>query len=441
MKKIELTPQKEFDSMADLVYANSKADHTQINFSDSANMTTRFANNQVIQNVAVRRPRLSVEVAFGKRVGRMSTDKFDPASLKATVAKAEEIARLSPEDPEYMEPLPPQKYAKVDTYSKTTADQEPDDLADEVKDIVDRCEKNGCVGAGIVTANRSHVGISTDKGLRAFEPRTRSSFSLTATLPDSTGWTMNNHRKISKLNIKDRTTTAIEKAKASAGPTEVPAGHWEVILEPAAVAGLLGPMIWMLGAKNYHKGNSPYVGKLNERILDERLQIATEPQNELLLGTSFDSQGMPYGKQLWVQNGVLKKLYYDRFTAQEHNETPTPFPRAITMGFQKPTASSREDLIRETKRGILVTNFWYIRFVNATDMTLTGMTRDGTFLIEDGKITAGVKNFRWHDSPLRVFAAVAGVTAPHEAVSNERGKMLLPYMRLPDFNFSSVTRF
>ena len=290
MRKIELTSQKEFHSMADLVYATSQADHTQINFSDSANMTTRFANNQVIQNVAIRRPRLSVKVAFGKQVGRMSTDKFDPASLKATVTRAEEIARLSPEDPEYMEPLPSQKYAEVDVYSETTAGQEPDDLANQVKDIVDRCEKNGCIGAGIVTANRSHVGVSTDKGLRAFEPRTRSSFSLTATLPDSTGWTMNNHREITKLNIEYRTTTAIEKAKASAAPREVPAGHYEVILEPAAVSGLLGPMIWMLGAKNYHKGNSPYVGKLNEQILDARLQIATDPQNELLLGTSFDGQ-------------------------------------------------------------------------------------------------------------------------------------------------------
>ncbi len=441
MKKIELTTEKQFNAMAEVILASSKADHTEVNFSDSANMTTRFANNQVIQNVAIRRPRLTVEVAFGKRVGRMSTDKFDTSSLKAAVSKAQQIARLSPEDPEYMAPLPPQEYAKFKTYSKTTAGQDPNDLADEVADVIERCEKNSCIGAGIVSANRSHVGISTDTGLRAFEARTRSSFSLTATLPDSTGWTMNSHRKISKLNIKKRTETAIEKAKSSANPTEVPAGHYEVILEPAAVAGLVGPMIWMLGAKNYYKGNSPYVGKLNQRILDERLQIKSDPQNELLLGSSFDGQGMPYREQTWVKDGALVNLYYDRFTAKEHNEQPTPFPRAITMGLNKPTASKVDDLIRGTKKGILVTNFWYIRFVNATDLTLTGMTRDGTFLIEDGKIVGGIKNFRWHDSPLRVFKAVAGATAPQEAVSNERGKMLLPYMKLPDFKFSSVTKF
>ena len=214
-----------------------------------------------------------------------------------------------------------------------------------------------------------------------------------------------------------------------------------MILEPAAVAGLVGPMIWMLSAKNYHKGNSPYVGKLNQQILDERLQIESHPQNELLLGSSFDGQGMPYRKQTWVKDGVLRRLYYDRFTAKEHNEQPTPFPSAIQMTSKQPTAKQVDDLIRETEKGVLVTNFWYIRFVNATDLTLTGMTRDGTFLIEDGKIAGGIKNFRWHDSPLRVFQKIAGATAPQEAVSNERGKMLLPYLKLPDFNFSSLTRF
>ena len=428
MKKIELTTERDFNAMADVIYKTATADHTRVSFSDSANMTTRFANNQVIQNVAIRRPRLTVQVAFGKQVGRMSTDKFDTASLKAAVVKAEQIAKLCPQDPEYMEPLPPQEYAKFKTYSKTTAGQDPDDLADEVKGVVERCDKNGCNGAGIVTANRSHSGVSTDKGLRAFEARTRSSFSLTATLPDSTGWTMNSHRKISKLNIKERAGTAINKAKTSANPTEIPAGqdpddladevkgvvercdkngcngagivtanrshsgvstdkglrafeartrssfsltatlpdstgwtmnshrkisklnikeragtainkaktsanpteipagHYEVILEPAAVAGLVGPMIWMLSAKNYHKGNSPYVGKLNQQILDERLQIESHPQNELLLGSSFDGQGMPYRKQTWVKDGVLRRLYYDRFTAKEHNEHPDHRP-------------------------------------------------------------------------------------------------------------------
>ncbi len=441
MKKIELTPKKEFDAMAEAIYSSSQADHTRINFFDSANMTTRFANNQVIQNVAIRRPRLTVEVAFGKQVGRSSTDRFDAANLKAVVAKAQEIAKLSPEDPEYMEPLPRQEYERFKTYSKTTASREPDDLAEQVEDIIQRCDESGCNGAGIVTANRSHVGVSSDKGVHGFEARTLSSFSLTATLPDSTGWAMNSHREISKLNIKERTRTAIEKAKSSAVPIEVPAGHYEVILEPAAVAGLVGPTIWMLGAKSYYKGNSPYVGKLHEQIFDERLHITSEPQYESLLGTSFDGQGMPYRKQTWVNKGVLQKLYYDRFTAKEHNQEPTPFPRAIKMGFTKPTATKVDDLIRNTKKGILVTNFWYIRFVNPTDLTLTGMTRDGTFLIQDGRIVGGIRNLRWHDSPLKVFKSISGVTPPTEAVTNERGKMLLPYVKLPDFNFSSVTRF
>lgn len=441
MRKAELTSRSDFEAITDAIYASAKAEHVRINFSDSADLTTRFANNQIIQNVAVREPRLTVEVAFGKKAGRCSTDKFDTASLRALVAKAEEIARLSPEDPEYLQPLGPQQYKTVKTYSKTTADREPAQLADEVAGVVKNCEESSCVGAGIMTADRGCAGLSSNKGLLAFEERTSGTFSLTATLPDSTGWTMNSHREFTKLGIAARASRAIQKAKASAAPVEIPAGHYEVILEPAAVAGLIGPMIWNLGAKDYHKGNSPYVGKLHQRLLDERLWVRSEPQNEALLGSSFDGQGLPYQEEVFIEDGVLKRLIYDRFTALEHNERPIPFPNTITMGLRTPTHRSAEELIHETKRGVLVTNFWYIRGVNETDLTITGMTRDGTFLIENGAIVGGIKSFRFHDSPLRVFKSIAGATAPQEAVTNERGKMLLPCLKLPDFNFSSVTRF
>jgi predicted Zn-dependent protease len=196
-----------------------------------------------------------------------------------------------------------------------------------------------------------------------------------------------------------------------------------------------------LDAKSYYKGNSALAGKLGSQILDPRLSVRTDPRHPDLLGGAFDGSGLATKPITWVEDGVLKQLAYDRFTAKEHNVEPTPFPRAMIVSLAGKNASSIDDLIAQTKKAILITNFWYIRPVDAKDLTLTGMTRDGTFLIEDGKITCGVKNFRFHDSPLRCFANVEAATAPLEAITFERPKMMLPAVLLPDFHLSSVTKF
>jgi predicted Zn-dependent protease len=257
-------------------------------------------------------------------------------------------------------------------------------------------------------------------------------------------------------------------------------------LEPSALAGLIGPMIWEMDAKSYYKHTSPFEGKLGTPILDRRLSLVNRPDHPNLVGSGFNHEGLPAKELAWVEHGVLQSLRYDRFTAQEQGVDPTPsFDAPCLLGTpvgqdlpakdaagaamsrsdaagavgsrpqtagagaagapisrsQAAGAQSLEDLIAGTERGILVSNFWYIRTVNPTDLTLTGMTRDGTFLIENGRLSTGLVNFRWHDSPLRALAHVDGFTAPADAVSNENWKMLLPAVKLPDFHFSSVTRF
>ena len=262
-----------------------------------------------------------------------------------------------------------------------------------------------------------------------------------STADDSSGWTYNSHRDIDALNIAARTTRAVDKALRSREPRELPPGHYPVILEPAAVSGVFGMFFFAAGAKSYYKGNSALVGKLGSTILDPRLTVRTDPANPDLMGEAFDQNGLATKPMVWVENGVLKQLFYDRFTAQEHNVEPTPFPSAPIMEFAGPKARSLDELIAGTKRAVLITNFWYIRMVDAKDLTITGMSRDGTFLVEDGKIVCGVKSFRFHDSPLRCFQNVDAATAPLESITMERGKMLLPAVRLPDFHLSSVTKF
>jgi predicted Zn-dependent protease len=196
-------------------------------------------------------------------------------------------------------------------------------------------------------------------------------------------------------------------------------------------------MLWLLDAKSFDKGTSPFSGKLGQQLIDPRLNLHNFPVHPDLLGASFASDGVPSREALWIQEGVLAQLAYDRFTAHAKGVLAMSPPDAPCLSGDGAT----EGLIATTERGILVSNLWYLRIVNPADLTLTGMTRDGTFLIENGTITGAVHNFRFHESPLRAFSNLDECTHPAEAVTAETGKMLVPAMRIRDFNFSSVTRF
>jgi len=438
---IKLSTEQDFRRIAEIVLAASKGDHTLVRLTDSLSTTLRFANNQAVQHISRRSPSLSVTVALGKKAGIASTSKLDDASLREIVATAAAIARVTPEDPEYLPPLGPQTYPSVPSFQAPTAAATPMDLAKRTKLVIDRCIEKGLTAAGITTSDVSARGVAASTGLFGFEPATEAEFSLTATGEDSSGWTCNRHRNIEALELDRRAGSAIDKALLSKKPRELPPGKYPVILEPSAVAGLVGPIFSSARAKNYYKGNSPFVGKLGSAIVDKRLTLRAEPAHSELLGSRFNNDGLPAKPVTWIDHGVLLQLDYERFTAKEHQTEPTPSPDAPILEFHGTTDASIEALIKNTKRAILVTNFWYIRFVNPVDLTITGMTRDGTFLVENGKITGGVKNFRFHESPLRCFANVEAATQPMDSATVERNKMLLPALRLPEFNFSSVTRF
>ncbi len=437
----DLASQRRFDQIAEKLLAASRADDTFVSFSDEQSATLRFANNQVVQNVSIRRPSVSVRVAFGQRVGSAATNQLNGASLIVTLRRAEELAALAPEDPEFMPALPKQGYDAFHRYVKATANARPIHIAKRTAPVIDLCEQHAMQGAGILTNSSRATGVAAASGLHAYDQSTSATFSLTATADDSTGWTMNKHRDLNRLGIKDRTRVAVDKAILSKKPREIEPGHYTVILEPSATAGVFGPVLWSLGAKSYHKGTSALAGKLGTAVVDTRINLRSQPDHPDLLGAPFARDGMPHRRQTWIENGVLRQLQFDRFTAKEHGQEPTPWPSAPVLSYSGQTAASVDELVSQTERGVLITNFWYIRYVNPTDLTLTGMTRDGTFLVEDGKIVAGLRNFRFHDSPLRAFQQVDAATAPMESTTLERGKMLLPAVKLPDFNLSSVTKF
>lgn len=432
-----LTSREEFDFLGDLVLRHARGDHTVMSLTDARSGTTRYANNHIIQHVDTRRVVLSVTVARGGRRGTATTTDLTAGGVQETIMRAARIARLSPVDPEYMPPLGPQVYAASSPWRDDTSAAGPAGRLAAVVPVLSLCRREGVSGAGIITSGEVVVGLATSAGLRVYEPRTEARFSLTATHGDSTGWAANAHRSIDHLGIAERSEIAISKARAGLPSQELPAGRYTVVLEPAAVAGLLTWMIWQLDAKAYHKGTSPYAGRFRHRIVDGRLNLHNLPSHPDLLGRSFNTEGLPCPEALWIEDGVLTHLAYDRFTATAHAVAPMPLLDAPCLTGD----GAVDDLISTTARGILVTNFWYLRVVNPTDLTLTGMTRDGTFLIEDGIVRSALRNFRFHESPLRAFSNLEDCTHPTEAVTAETGKLLVPSMRIRDFPFTSVTKF
>jgi predicted Zn-dependent protease len=436
-----LIDQAEFGRAAELILKTSKGEHTTLFLSDASSGTTRFANNQIVQNLTTRRSTVAIDVAYGQQHGSATTTDLSAGGLRDTLERAERVARAAPVDPEYLPPPGPQQYPEVPGACPETIATGPARRLAEARVAIELCDADGLTAAGIVANSWSARGVAASTGLFGYEQRSEGRFSVTATGQDSTGWAANAHRSIDHLDVQRRTAAAIMKAKRASHPSEVPAGRYTVILEPAAVAGLLSTMIWMMDSKSYYKGDSPFAGKLGQAIMDSRLTLENRPGHPDLLGARFTSDGLPTNGCSWIKDGVLCELMYDRYTAKQHQ-----IDRICTL--DAPYLSSErgsgavEDLIKKTSRGILVTNFWYIRTVNPTDLTLTGMTRDGTFLVEGGEIGTAVRNFRFHESPMGAFSRIHGIGTPSEAISTESStKMLLPPLTIEDFNFSSVTRF
>jgi len=437
----KLTSRDEFQFIAEQVLKRSTGDHTLVALHDQHSGTTRFANNQIVQNVDTRRGSLSVTVAFGRRHGTAGTTDFTAGAVQEIVTRATQIAQLSPDDPEYLPPVKPQSYLTPPTARAETAAAGPARRLEYSNEAIGQCRMENLGAAGIVSSSITTVGVAASTGLFAHEERTDARFSLTAQAGEATGWGAAAHRSIDHLRVQERTLTAIDKAKRGLEVRELQPGCYTVILEPAAVAGLWSSLLWMLDAKSYEKGTSPFSGKLGRLIVDKRLTLRNLPAHEDLLGVGFTADGLPTMASDWIADGVLTQLSYDRFTAKGRGIDKIPTLDAPCLSGSGSSLPSLQELIKSTERAILVTNFWYIRTVNPTDLTLTGMTRDGTFLVENGAIVSAVKNFRFHESPLRVFNRIAAFTNPVEAITSETGKLLAPAMALRDFNFSSVTRF
>jgi predicted Zn-dependent protease len=437
--RTDLLDRDAFARIAKIAIDAATADHTFVSLDDRTGGTTRFAANEISADDESRQQTLSVQVAFGQQSGKATTTALSDEAVRDAVRRAEEIAKASPEDPEYLPPLPAQRYPVLPTLRVETAAAGRERRLAEAQRGIELCQAEGLEAAGSVSTFVRAVGLSADTGLLAYEQRSRAEFTLTAGGKNSAGAARSANRSIDDLDVVEQTRVAIETAKRAADPRAIPAGRYTVILAPSAAAGLLGPMLRAADARSYHAGGSAYVGKLGQRIIDQRLMLQNRPDHPALLGNGFDGQGLPSDSHTWIERGVLMRLDYDRFTAKEHGVEPSYRPDAVHLSGESPVGDTVEDLIASVERGVLVSDLCGIRSASGNVLALTGTTCNGTFLIEDGQITNGLIDFHWHEDPLRAFKRVVAFTAPIEA-AGDYGKMLLPAMTIRDFNFTSNTR-
>ncbi|GAA4470889.1 TldD/PmbA family protein [Nibrella saemangeumensis] len=430
------------------VLSYSKADECEVNLLGEERGNIRYARNEVSTSGSLINQNLAVQSAFGKKVGVATIDEFDDAAIERVVRRSEELARLAPENPEYVGLLGPQQYLKSTGFFDSTAKINPATRADAVAKSLE-LTRNTRAGqalsaAGFMEDQRGYNAMMNSKGLFAYYPSTNVNFSLTVRTEDGTGsgYITRGYSDFSKLDTAAATRIAIQKCLGSVGAKALEPGKYTVILEPTAAAVLLENMFFNMAARNADEGRS-FLSKpggktkLGEKIVDERVTIYSDPTHPDLPASPWSGDGQPQEKVNWIEKGVVKNMAYSRYWAQKQGVKAVPFPNnAIMAG----GTASLEDMIKSTQRGILVTKLWYIRSVDPQTLLLTGLTRDGTFYIENGKIKHPVKNFRFNESPIIMLNNLEALGKPERVVSTESdNNYLIPPMKIREFTFTSLS--
>jgi len=423
----------------------SRAEGCDVNLGSNVTGNTRFAANQLSTSGGVQDANLVVQSHFGPKHAVVTTNDFSDASIERAVRQSEALARLAPDDPEAMPPLPPQQYQEVSAYFESTAELSPEARARAALTALDETRRAGdLTSAGFIVTGRNSSCVANKAGLFAYHRSTSANYTLTVRTTDGTGsgWAAADDRNWDRLDVRAVAQKAIAKARASRNPVAIEPGRYTVILEPQAVGDLVQLMVFYLDARQADEGRSPFVkpdggNKIGERILDPRVTIFSDPADPQLLAQPFDGEGLPLGRQVWIENGVLRQLYYSRFWAQRQHQQPTGFP---TSGKMNGGDATVDQMIASTERGVLVTRLWYLREVDPRTILYTGLTRDGTFLIENGRISRAVRNFRFNDSPLFMLNNLDTLGRPERLAGTEAGgDVVMPAVKVREFNFTSLS--
>ena len=416
--------------------AASEADEAQAEWNWSRGTATRFGENAITQNMAGASTEVRVEVAFGSRKGSASTNRVDVEALRDVVRRAEDIARAAPEDPEHVEWPGPQDYGeRPPSWYEDVASLTPEQIAQDVVRVADAAKGVGLVASGLFDVRASASAHANHLGLFAWQDATRVSYTTTLRGAAGSGKAAATESARSRIDVDALAAEAVSNASAAQNPVAIEPGDWTVIFEPLAVQGLLGMVLWTMGARDAAEGSSAFSGTIGRKLFSDGIDLALRTDDATLPAPRFGMDGLPVRETRWVEDGVVRRLHHDRYWAREQGGEADAARGPLFMAGDDDC--SVDDLVAGCERGLLVKNLWYIRFVDPRTLTLTGMTRDGVFLVEDGRVTQPVKNLRWNESPL-VF--LANVEARSKAVRvGGWSDMMAPAVRSRDFTFTSVT--
>jgi len=440
-------PDDVFQQVVDAARAQGVTEVEAILATETAALT-RFANNAIHQNVAERAAHLSVRPLIDGRTARASTNRLDAESIRGVVSEAIAITRLTEPDPELL-PLYAGQASACAHYFEETAAATPRHRAESVAEAIQVVESPGQTAAGIYSTGESEFTLFNSRGVRVTHRETMARFSITAMASDSSGWAKASacdHRAISPRALAE---SAARKAEQSSAPRELPPGRYTVILEPAAVLDLVGQMFMDFSATAVRDGRSFLNDRIGEKLFGDNVTIHDDVQHPDQSGAPFDGEGVPRRRLALVDRGEIREIAYSRQAAAHAGVEPTGhgFPLPNEMG-EAPTniviqggAASLEEMVATADRAILVTRLWYIREVDPYEKIFTGMTRDGTFLVENGRIAAGVRNFRFNQSLIEMLSNVEMLSPAVRASGEETFDMVVPAMRARGFHFTEVTRF
>ena len=421
------------------VISFSKAEECEAALTGVDGGNIRYALSSVSTSGGISKKTLEVSSVFGNKVGSATINEFDDASLEKAVRRSEELAHLAPENSEHMPMLGPQQYQESKMYIPATAAVGPEQRMEAVASSLAIADAAKLAAAGFYNNNTGFAAIMNSKGLFAYNTSTNVDFNITLRTPDGkgSGYASRSFNDVSKLDVVSATKIAAGKASGSNTAKAIEPGKYTVVLEPEAAVTLIQNMLGQFDGRSADEGRSFLSmpgGKtrMGERLVDERVTIFSDPQYADMPTATWARDGRPLEKTVWIDKGVVKNMFYSRYWAQKKGVKAVAPPGGFIM---EGGNESLEDLIKGTERGILVTRLWYIRAVDPQSLLYTGLTRDGTFYIENGQIKFPVKNFRFNESPVIMLN---NLEALGKSVRTE-GNAMIPPMRIRDFTFSSLS--
>jgi len=424
-------------NLVDRIFKMSESPEMFVNLWWRQHCNTRFANNQITTAGFTSDLRLDISVTLGHRTGSTSTTETSDDGLSHAVRHAEELANLTPEDPEYVEPLGPQNYPEIAAFDEATNGARSEQLLPALRSSIEAATREKLNASGFFVVTAGVTAIANKRGLFGYTRRTWADYSVTARTLDGTGsgWAESQSPRLAEVDGAGVNSTAVRKALASQKPQHLDPGKYTAILEPAALDEMLGYVAFRMYARAAEEGRSFLSRRgggtlLGEKVFGENITLRSDPFDPRVPGWPWSGE-LPAEKTIWVEKGVVKTMMRDRYWAERTHTKPVPSPTNMIM---EGGSATLDDLIASTPRGLLITHFWYIRFLQPDTVQLTGLTRDGLFYIEDGKIKHPVNNFRFNQSVVEMLKQVEGMTAPMP-VNNNR----LPTIKVRDFNMSSLS--